>query len=423
MVWIATLLLVISCLLPVYAADEEPLSLTFDNAPVERILQALADYQQINLMIAPEVEGSLSLRLDNLPWHQALELVARMAKLTLIEQDNVLLVYPESWQQAQQQARAAEQQAQLQQVPLQQRAVTLRYASASEVHASLLNERQSLMTARGSVTVDKRTNALLLRDTAAALKETERWIRALDLPLEQIELSAHIVTISEEHLQELGVKWGLQSGDAVVTDILHHPRLDIPLAVSSPGISVGMALARIGGQLLDLELSALEQENQIEIIASPRLFTSHQQTASIKQGTEIPYEVSAGNSGATSIEFKEAVLGMEVTPTLNGNGRIQLKIHISQNMPGRSIRTGDSNVLSIDKQEIETQVTVSDGQTLALGGIFQQQRSRGENKVPLLGNMPLIGGLFRQQSEQRKKRELVIFITPRLVREAALTAG
>ena len=420
---IVTLLLVISCLLPVYAADEEPLSLTFDNAPVERILQALADYQQINLMISPEVEGSLSLRLDNLPWHQALDLVARMAKLTLIEQDNVLLVYPESWQQAQQQARQAEQQEQLQQIPLQQRAVILRYASASEVHASLLTDRQTLMTERGSVTVDKRTNALLLRDTAAALKETERWIRALDLPLEQIELSAHIVTISEEHLQELGVKWGLQAGDVAVTDILHHPRLDIPLAVSSPGISVGMALARIGGQLLDLELSALEQENQIEIIASPRLFTSHQQTASIKQGTEIPYEVSAGNSGATSIEFKEAVLGMEVTPTISGNGRIQLKIHISQNMPGRSIRTGDSDILSIDKQEIETQVTVSDGQTLALGGIFQQQRSRGENKVPLLGNVPLIGGLFRQQSEQRKKRELVIFITPRLVREAALTAG
>lgn len=423
MIRITTLLLLLSCLLPVYAADEEPLSLTFDNAPVERILQALADYQQINLMIAPEVEGSLSLRLDNLPWHQALNLVARMAKLTLVEQNNVLLVYPESWQQAQQQAREAEQQSQLQQVPLQQRAVILRYASASEVYASLLSERQSLMTPRGSVTVDKRTNALLLRDSAAALKETERWIRALDLPLEQIELSAHIVTISEEHLQELGVKWGLQAGDAAVTDILHHPWLDIPLAVSSPGISVGMALARIGGQLLDLELSALEQENQIEIIASPRLFTSHQQTASIKQGTEIPYEVSAGNSGATSIEFKEAVLGMEVTPTISGNGRIQLKIHISQNMPGRSIRTGDSDILSIDKQEIETQVTVSDGQTLALGGIFQQQRTRGQNQVPLLGNVPLIGGLFRQQSDQRKKRELVIFITPRLVREAALTAG
>ncbi|MEB6224422.1 DNA uptake porin HofQ [Pantoea anthophila] len=422
MLRIATLLL-ISSLQPVYAADEAPLSLAFDHAPVEQILQALADYQQVNLLIAPEVEGTLSLRLDNLPWRQALALVARMAKLAVIEQDNVLLVYPLRWQQAQDAAREAERQAQLQQTPLQQRTVTLRYASASDVHASLLSERQSLMTPRGSVTVDKRTNALLLRDTAAALKETARWIQGLDRPLEQIELSAHIVTISEEHLQELGVQWGMLAGDAAVTESLHHPRLAVPLAVSSPGISAGMALARIGGALLDLELSALEQENQIEIIASPRLFTSHQQTASIKQGTEIPYEVSAGNSGATSIEFKEAVLGMEVTPTIAGNGRIRLKIHISQNMPGRSIRTGDSDILSIDKQEIETQVTVSDGQTLALGGIFQQQRNRGENRVPLLGKVPLIGGLFRQQSAQRKKRELVIFITPRLVREAALTTG
>lgn len=422
MLRIATLLLIIS-LQPVYAADEAPLSLAFDHAPVEQILQALADYQQVNLLIAPEVEGVLSLRLDNLPWRQALALVARMAKLAVIEQDNVLLVYPLRWQQAQDAAREAERQAQLQQTPLQQRTVTLRYASASDVHASLLSERQSLMTPRGSVTVDKRTNALLLRDTAAALKETVRWIQGLDRPLEQIELSAHIVTISEEHLQELGVQWGMLAGDAAVTESLHHPRLAVPLAVSSPGISAGMALARIGGALLDLELSALEQENQIEIIASPRLFTSHQQTASIKQGTEIPYEVSAGNSGATSIEFKEAVLGMEVTPTIAGNGRIRLKIHISQNMPGRSIRTGDSDILSIDKQEIETQVTVSDGQTLALGGIFQQQRNRGENRVPLLGKVPLIGGLFRQQSAQRKKRELVIFITPRLVREAALTTG
>ncbi|MEB5706780.1 DNA uptake porin HofQ [Pantoea anthophila] len=417
------ILLLISSLQPVYAADEAPLSLAFDHAPVEQILQALADYQQVNLLIAPEVEGTLSLRLDNLPWRQSLALVARMAKLTVIEQDNVLLVYPLRWQQAQDAAREAERQAQLQQTPLQQRTVTLRYASASDVHASLLSERQSLMTPRGSVTVDKRTNALLLRDTAAALKETVRWIQGLDRPLEQIELSAHIVTISEEHLQELGVQWGMLAGDAAVTESLHHPRLAVPLAVSSPGISAGMALARIGGALLDLELSALEQENQIEIIASPRLFTSHQQTASIKQGTEIPYEVSAGNSGATSIEFKEAVLGMEVTPTIAGNGRIRLKIHISQNMPGRSIRTGDSDILSIDKQEIETQVTVSDGQTLALGGIFQQQRNRGENRVPLLGKVPLIGGLFRQQSAQRKKRELVIFITPRLVREAALTTG
>lgn len=237
-----------------------------------------------------------------------------------------------------------------------------------------------------------------------------------------MELAAHIVTISEEHLHELGVNWRLYNEGDVINRALRHPLLDIPLGLNSHDVSVGVTLSRIGGKLLDLELSALEQENQVEIIASPRLFTSHQQTASIKQGTEIPYEVSAGNSGATSIEFKEAVLGMEVTPAVLGNGRIQLKIRISQNVPGRAVQTGDSQVLSIDKQEIETQVTVSDGQTLALGGIFHQQRTRGQRQVPLLGNLPVVGSLFRQHAEEQRKRELVIFMTPRLVREAALSA-
>jgi len=346
-----------------------------------------------------------------------------MARLTLIEEENVLLVYPESWQQQQQKEEKAQQEEKQHQLPLKQRRVVLHYANASDVHRSLQGERQSLMTLRGSATVDSRTNTLLLRDTETALKETERWLQALDVPLEQVELAAHIVTISEEHLHELGVNWGLHTAEGGVINALRNPQLNIPLAINAAGVSVGVTLARIGGQLLDLELSALEQENQIEIIASPRLFTSHQQTASIKQGTEIPYEVSAGNSGATSIEFKEAVLGMEVTPTVLGNGRIQLKIRISQNVPGRSIKTGETEVLSIDKQEIETQVTLKDGQTLALGGIFQQQRSRGQNQLPLLGDIPLLGALFRQQTEERKKKELVIFITPRLVREAALTAG
>lgn len=416
------LTLVLCCLTPAFANDEK-LSLAFDDAPVERILQALADYQGINLLIAPGVQGVLTLRLDDMPWSQALDLVSRMARLTLIEEENVLLVYPESWQQQQQKEEKAQQEEKQHQLPLKQRRVVLHYANADDVHRSLQGERQSLMTPRGSATVDSRTNMLLLRDTEAALKETERWLQALDVPLEQVELAAHIVTISEEHLHELGVNWGLHTAEGAVMNALRNPQLNIPLAINAAGVSAGVTLARIGGQLLDLELSALEQENQIEIIASPRLFTSHQQTASIKQGTEIPYEVSAGNSGATSIEFKEAVLGMEVTPTVLGNGRIQLKIRISQNVPGRSIQTGETEVLSIDKQEIETQVTLKDGQTLALGGIFQQQRSRGQNQLPLLGDIPLLGALFRQQTEERKKKELVIFITPRLVREAALTAG
>jgi protein transport protein HofQ len=402
-------------------ANDDRLSLTFDDAPVERILQALADYQQTNLLIAPGVEGRLSLRLDNVGWERALALVTQLAKLTVVQEEGVLLVYPESWQQLQAQQEKVEREEEKQQTPLEQQTVTLHYASASDIYRSLQAER-SLMTPRGSVTVDSRTNSLLLRDTAEALRDTERWVKALDLPLEQVELAAHIVTINEEHLRELGVNWGTSPAE-VVTQALRNPLLEIPLAVSNPAFRAGVTLGQVSGELLNLELSALEQENQIEIIASPRLFTSHQQTASIKQGTEIPYEVKSGNSGATAIEFKEAVLGMEVTPVVLGNGRIQLKLRLSQNLPGRSLNIGDNQVLSIDKQEIETQVTLRDGETLALGGIFQQQRTQSEKRVPWLGDMPLLGNLFRQQTDEQKKKELVIFITPRLVREAALTAG
>ncbi len=421
------MLLLAGLMFPAHASDEpltndERLTLAFDDAPVERILNALAEFQQLNLLVAPGVEGSLSLRLDDVPWRQALDLVARMAHLTVVTEENILLVYPESWQQLQQQKALQQKEERLQQQPLRQRTVALQYADADEVHRSLQAERLSLMTPRGSATVDKRTNALLLRDTEEALEETERWLRALDVPLEQIELAAHIVTISEERLRELGVNWSLHPEEEV-TKVLRHPRLSIPLAVSKPSFSAGLTLARMSGDLLDLELSALEQENQVEIIASPHLFTSHQQTATIKQGSEIPYEVASGSSGATTIEFKEAVLGMEVTPSVLANGRIHLKLRISQNVPGRNINSGETEVLTIDKQEIETQVTLRDGQTLALGGIFQQQRTQGESKVPLLGDIPWLGRLFRQELEERKKRELVIFITPRLVREAALSAG
>lgn len=419
MKWMTLLMLL--CLSMPLRANDDRLSLTFDDAPVERILQALADYQQTNLLIAPGVEGRLSLRLDNVGWDRALALVTQLAKLTVVQEEGVLLVYPESWQQQQAQQEKVEREEEKQQTPLEQQTVTLHYASASDIYRSLQAER-SLMTPRGSVTVDSRTNSLLLRDTAEALRDTERWLKALDLPLEQVELAAHIVTINEEHLRELGVNWGTSPAE-VVTQALRNPLLEIPLAVSNPAFRAGVTLGQASGELLNLELSALEQENQIEIIASPRLFTSHQQTASIKQGTEIPYEVKSGNSGATAIEFKEAVLGMEVTPVVLGNGRIQLKLRLSQNLPGRSVNIGDNQVLSIDKQEIETQVTLRDGETLALGGIFQQQRTQSEKRVPWLGDMPLLGNLFRQQTDEQKKKELVIFITPRLVREAALTAG
>ncbi len=392
-----------------------PISLAFENAPIGQVLQALAEYQQLNLMVAPEVAGSLTLRLHNVPWQQALDLVMKMGKLSIEREGNVMLVFPEGREKEKQQRAEAERAMAELNSPLQTRTVLFKYADAAVLNASLQNERSRLMTERGSVTLDTRTNALLLRDTPKSLAQTTRWLQQLDVPLEQVEIAAQIVTISEESLRELGVSWGL-SGKEQIASALRASQLRVDLGVARPAGMLGLTLAKLDGRLLDLELSALEREHQADIIASPRLFTSHQQTASIKQGTEIPYEVATGNSGSTTMEFKEAVLGMEVTPVVQGNGRILLKLHISQNVPGRTMRSGENEVLTIDKQEIDTQVALKDGQTLALGGIFQQQSATGQTRVPLLGEMPLLGGLFRHSVREQKRRELVIFITPRLVR-------
>jgi protein transport protein HofQ len=235
----------------------------------------------------------------------------------------------------------------------------------------------------------------------------------MDLPLQQVQLAAHIVTMSRENLQELGVRWGM--GDIRSTAPLRINDFNVNLPLPNAAISAGFNVARIGGRLLELELSALEQENQVDIIASPRLVTSHQQTASIKQGSDIPYTVSRGKKGGATIEFKEAVLGMEVTPKILRNGKITLNLKISQNMPGMAIKRGDNEALLIDKQEIKTQITVNDGETIVLGGIFQQKNSQGVNKIPILADIPLLGTLFKQDSRAQTRRELVIFITPRLI--------
>lgn len=397
-------------------SEQAPLSLAFDDAPVGQILQALADYQQLNLLVAPGVEGRLSVRLKAVSWQQALSLVSRLAKLSVNKEGNVLLVFPESWQEEKQRRQALEQEEAEKALPLGTLALTLRYAEVEKVYGSLQAAQAKLLTARGSVTMDKRTNSLILRDTQAALNEVRRWVAALDTPLEQVELAAHIVTVSEESLRELGVNWGMSSEEQI-SRALRVSQLRVDLPVANSALAFGFTLARLNGRILDLELSALEQENKLEIIASPRLFTSHQQPASIKQGTEIPYEVSSGGNGSTSVEFREAVLGMEVTPYVQPNGRIMLKLHISQNLPGSTIRSGEGDYIAIDKQEIQTQVTLRDGETLALGGIFQQQRSKGQDRVPLLGKIPLLGALFRHDASVQKKRELVIFITPRLIRD------
>ncbi|WP_336064762.1 DNA uptake porin HofQ [Serratia sp. 201] len=395
----------------VQAQDKQQVSLEFQDAPVTVILQALADYRQMNLIVAPGVSGNLTLRLENVPWPQALALTLRMGKLTMTREGSVMLVAPEPDAQEKKQQREALAQRQ----PLHSLTLTLQNGDAAEIAESLNAQRGALLSERGSVLADKRTNTLLLRDTAPILAQLKKRVTEMDAPLAQVQLAAHIVTINSESLRELGVRWGL-AADEKPTRPLRPGNLGVNLPLERSAVSAGFHLARISGRLLSLELTALEQENQVEIIASPRLLTTHLQTASIKQGTEIPYEVSSGASGATAIEFKEAVLGMEVTPKVLPDGRITLTLHISQNMPGRAISRGAGEALTIDKQEIKTQITVKSGETLVLGGIFQRHSGKTADKVPGLGDAPLLGGLFRQSGVQQKKRELVIFITPTLIK-------
>lgn len=392
------------------ADNSATVTLVVDDVPVTQVLQALAEQQQQNLVISPDVGGALSLRLHNVPWRQALQMVLNSAGLTMSQQGNILHVYTGAWQNAKQAREEAQRVKRQLNQPLENRSIALRYADAGE----LAQAGGKLLSPKGSMTVDKRTNRLLARDNKSALLALENWIEQMDLPVEQIELAANIVTISKKSLRELGIKWTLEQ-EPQAGKVGQATTSGSDLSVTNASARVGFNIGRINRRLLDAELSALEQRQQLEIIASPRLLASHQQPASIKQGSEIPYQVSSGESGATSVEFKEAVLGMEVTPTVLYNDRIRLKLRISQNTPGQVLQQADGEILAIDKQEIETLVEVKSGDTLALGGIFSQKRESGRGSVPLLGDIPLLGHLFQHKGSDDERRELVVFITPRLV--------
>lgn len=375
-----------------------------------QVLQTLAALRQQNLVVASDVSGTLSLRLNNVPWQQALRSVVDSSGLTFSQQGTILYVHTLAWKKAQQAQLESDRAKRAQNLPLQRHSVVLRYADAGE----LAEDGDRLLSPRGSLTVDKRTNRLLIRDDAEHLAALKAWALEMDLPVGQVELAAHIVSMSETSLRELGVKWSLAEASSMPGSG-KFTALGSQLAASDASTRTGFNIGRINGRLLALELSALEQKQQVDIIASPRLLASHMQPASIKQGSEIPYQVSRGESGATAVEFKEAVLGMEVTPTVLQQNRVRLKLRISENMPGQVLKQENGEVLAIDKQEIETQVEVNSGETLALGGIFSQKNKSARDSIPLLGDIPLLGQLFRRDGKDNERRELVVFITPRIL--------
>lgn len=385
----------------------KPVTLVFDNAPIQQVLRALAEHQQLDIVMAPGIEGRISLNLHGVPWQQALDLIVRSGRLQLERRGSAILIYPGAPSATRTEKDGAAARPSETDAPLHNRLVTLQHADAAEVARQIDSSRKHLLSPRGIMMLDKRTNSLILRDTETALANLTGWISIWDLPLEQVMITAHIVTISRDNLREIGVDWQYNNGNDQRSAVLEGS-----LPLGDHYARMGFRLARLSGRLLELELTALEQENKVDILASPRLYTAHQHTASIKQGTEIPYQVAGAKGKGPSIQFKEAVLCMEVTPRILRNGKVTLDLRLSQNVPGRVIKQGENESVSIDMEEIKTRVTLADGETIVLGGVFQRQKHQTKDKVPLLAEIPLVGHLFKRQRGHYKQRELVIFITP-----------
>ncbi|MEL7387180.1 MAG: type IV pilus secretin PilQ family protein [Pseudomonadota bacterium] len=410
-----------------------PMSLNFQDIPIRSVLQIIAGYNEFNLVTSDSVTGNITLRLDGVPWDQALDVVLKIKGLDKRMDGTILMVAP-SEELAAREAKELKAKQQVEDLePLYSEYIRLNYAKAEEFADLLKTDTNSIISARGSVSVDKRTNTLLIKDTAKSIESVRRMVETLDIPVKQVVIESRMVTVNDNVQEDLGVRWGISDvgSDGAISGTLEgaggmvgagsydnipslSDRLNVNLPVSSPAGSIGVQIAKLAnGTILDLELSALEEENRGEIIASPRITTANQQKARIEQGTEIPY-VEAASSGATTVTFKKAVLSLEVTPHITPDNKVILDLVITQDTRGDTVQTPTGSAVAINTQEIQTQVLVENGQTVVLGGIFQQQIVNSTKKVPLLGDIPYLGVLFKSTSEFNEKKELLIFVTPKI---------
>jgi len=411
------------------AYQGKAISLNFQDIPVRTVLQLIADFNGFNLVITDSVSGNITLRLDDVPWEQALDIILKVKGLGKRLDGNVLMIAPAAELAAKKRAQLESENEVASLAPLYSEFIQINYAKAADVSAMLSSGNISLLSPRGAASVDSRTNTLLIKDTAAVIDAVKNMVEILDIPVRQVVIEARMVTVDDSVGLELGVKWGMtsvdsesgtsgsiegiegtQSGSSSIGD-----RLNVNLPVTDAAGTIAFKIAKLAsGDILDLELSALESENKAEIIASPRITTADQQTAYIEQGTEIPY-VESASSGATSVAFKKAVLSLTVTPQITPDNKVILDLVITQDSVGETVAAGTGSAVAIDTQKIGTQVLVDNGETLVLGGIYQQRTSRDVTKVPLLGDIPYLGALFRTTNDQSTKSELLIFVTPRIV--------
>jgi type IV pilus assembly protein PilQ len=412
--------------------EGKPISLDFQDVPVRQVLQIIAQVNGFNLVTTDTVNGNVTISLSGVPWDQALDMILKIRGLDKRLEGNILLIAPTEELSARETQQLQSKQQVQSLAELKSAHIEINYAKADEISTILKTSDGGILSSRGSVTVDARTNTILIRDTLESIDEARRVINVLDIPVKQVLIESRMVTVRDNVDEQLGVRWGFTgasgnnsvSGSLIGADTAGQgnvpdigDRLNVNLPVSSAAGTIGLQIANLlDGNILDLELSALEAENKGEIIASPRITVANQQEAYIEQGTEIPF-VQATSSGATSVEFKKAVLSLKVTPHITPDDRIILNLVVTQDTRGDTVSTSTGPAVAIDTQEISTQVLVDNGETIVLGGIFQQVSTNDVSKVPLLGDIPYLGNLFKTTSTIEQKRELLIFVTPKIIEE------
>lgn len=412
------------------------ISLDFQDIEVRRVLQLLADFTDINMVAADSVQGNITLRLKEVPWDQALDIVLKTKNLDKRRNGNVIWIAPvsELIKAEEEEAKALAQSVKL--APIQTEYIQLSYAKAADIeklitqnkgssgsNSSSSDDKGTLLSSRGSISVDSRTNTLIVNDTQQFVDKIRNMIDLLDVQVKQVMVEARIVTAETNFSRDLGIRWGLQRNNpslsagpngSNVWGGDYSPKLDlsVDLGTATAG-TFNFGLLKISDYMLDLQLTALQTDGLGEVLSAPKIMTGDKQKAYILRGTEIPYQTWSAEGGTTT-SFKEANLRLDVTPSITPDGKVQMELQIEKD----SVGTITSEGPSINTNELQTNVLVGDGETVVLGGIFDDIRANNYQKVPFLGDLPVIGNFFKNNSRTSNQAELLIFITPRIVNDS-----
>lgn len=422
------------------AYSGKKISLDFQDIEVRRVLQLLADFTDINMVAADSVQGNITLRLKEVPWDQALDIVLKTKNLDKRRNGNVIWIAPvaELIKAEEEEAKAIKQSVAL--APIQTEYMQLSYAKAADIERLITqnkgasssggssnttnnNDKESLLSSRGSVSVDARTNTIIVNDTQFFIDKIRNMVDLLDVQVKQVMIEARIVTAETNFSRDLGIRWGLQRNNpslaagpngSNVWGGDYSPKLDLSVDLGTPTAGTfSFGLLKISDYMLDLQLTALQSDGMGEVLSAPKIMTGDKQKAYILRGTEIPYQTYSANEGTTT-SFKEANLKLEVTPSITPDGKVQMELKIEKDSLGELTREGPA----INTNELQTNVLVNDGETVVLGGIFDDFKSTQYQKVPFLGDLPVVGNLFKNSNKVSEQAELLIFVTPRIVNDS-----